>query len=423
MNVEQILLELQEVLKDKDFTNETKNKIKEVFRMYCTFSSKESICFQIIEGLKKVDMFIVDTRENLVKMPRVKMNLDEHTLGITTCKNDLVAVVKSEQDTVVLFHELAHLTQTKDSYWISSEYPFHQLFQNAMLEGEATYYETLFAQHMCKDKLMLHGLLYGPISNQTSILYHVLLEFYKDMEFLLGTQLLTKWKQDSGNDMMLIASQHVAEVHHLDFKEIYQCWSLLLYHYYSRFGDEYRQDCAIRQYADQKDSHHFLVNDEEEYTLYMKELIEEMGKCQTRIQEIEKILSTPDNLKEAFQKRIAEEKQEMERYQKKYGNDQTLQEWNEELKQATSEDFKEPLKIELNALKELILNDSKQFQKQMSRLEQCQWYLSFHPTEQLKSLDITQLSAYKEASIQNRKVNRTPASYYYGSILEKATHK
>lgn len=418
---ENYLLKLQEVLRVKNFSNQVKQHIRKTLsKVYeLDIENKEQHLFSIIEGLKKVETFKINTRENLLKIKSIKNHLTPTTMGFVTASSDLVAVVKDEFDTEVNYHELVHLSQTERSYHIDEKYGFSKLFQHAMKEGEAIYYEMKllekeFPKIMCNGKVTLFS--------YHSMTYKIFLELYQDMRNLLNSSLLEKWKQGDTKDIMLELEEYVTSNYGVDFSLIYKTWAGLLYHFCIREDSE-TNSLAHQEYKtheknhqNNKSHHQFLSSQEDSYKTSIKNET-------SRLIEINELLENEANLNNGFLQKVSEATKELSEYILEYGEDEVAKEWHEEIETVTLQDYKNSLITE----KSEIETNKHQNQEKLNQVSkeriQVDWIESFYFS--LSKCSLEELADFKETiimSLQEKSVELKQKSFllnvlYYGSIL------
>ena len=179
-----------------------------------------------------VEQFYIDSKVNLSSYVDIQdFFVSECVLGVTISKK-VVAILSDLYLEEILYHEMLHLTQSDDSYFVSSSYFFSHLIQDAMKEGEAVYYDIQFAKYKFPESLHYdcnENIVFG----NHSIFYQVCREFYLDMRTLLNKDLFSRWKTNSflESDFMQEAKTYVFNKYSIDFMSFYHIWSVLLYYF------------------------------------------------------------------------------------------------------------------------------------------------------------------------------------------------
>lgn len=134
-----MLLRLQEVLRVKNFSLPVKQKIKETLLaiLELDIENKEDYISSIIEGLKAIDTFKINTRKQLLKVKNIQNSLLPNTLGFVDIKNQLVAVVKSEYEKATICHELVHVSQKDSSYYLPKKICLFSSFSRSYERGRS----------------------------------------------------------------------------------------------------------------------------------------------------------------------------------------------------------------------------------------------------------------------------------------------
>lgn len=419
-----MLLRLQEVLRVKNFSLPVKQKIKETLLaiLELDIENKEDYISSIIEGLQAIDTFKINTRKQLLKVKNIQNSLLPNTLGLVDIKNQLVAVVKSEYEKATICHELVHVSQKDSSYYLPKKYAFSHLFQEAMREGEAIYREMQFQQKNHPKFSSLDPTISRlTLFSYHSVLYDVFLELYQDMRNLLGDRLLEKWKSvNFEDDMMIELEQYTNHQYGCSFSAFYRIWSGLLYyfsvhHNQKRFFHIAQQDLELYGQQHQKNSdcynelHIVMMNNQRD--------IEELKK---KIESIDIVLENENILEKEFISAIEYEKQELKRYLQEYGEDEVTQQWQEELRVVTIDDYREVLEGEKKQYEEHIAMHNQKILEITQQSQSIEWLESFA----LKRYDFTDvefLAMWKEqmlVTIQHHLLNvrdetKLPSTLYY----------
>lgn len=225
---QKMLLQLQEVLRVKNFSLDVKARIKRVLLETWDTETNKKIFFDIIEGLKKIEMFKINTRKQLLKIATIKANLDSQTCGYVTSTKDIAVVVKGKTEDSTTYHELVHVSQPENAYHINQEdYPFSELFEKAMKEGEAVFRQRKYSR---KEIVIQDGNnpeMKATIINREMevhpISYYIFQELYEDMIGLLGEEKVEEWKHHGyDKDMILEFDKYVSQEKHIKFRVLYQ---------------------------------------------------------------------------------------------------------------------------------------------------------------------------------------------------------
>ncbi len=275
MNIEKHM-ELEEKIADvlctKNFSDMAKSHIKRSLRLMSVIPSleMEQHIFEVIEGLKRTNIFQIGTRLKLAESKEFKGHIHSDIGGCVSLSREKVAVIKDQWYLFSMVHELSHVAQPQDAYRLPQLYDFSSVFQLAMLEGEACYFEGLFAQkytpHLTSRK---RG--YLSVSYQPSF-YDICLELYQDMRNLFGVSLLQKWKYISKDyDIMPELELYMKEHYQSSFSEIYQLWIMLLYQSYLK--NEMKMDFISKQMVQHNMNQRYIYDAMKQFE-YQKTIME-----------------------------------------------------------------------------------------------------------------------------------------------------
>jgi len=171
---EEILLELENVLNTKEFSSDVKTEIKNILLtiLEMNIDNKKIHIESIIDSLKKIDTIEFDLRDKLIRKEEISLDLNSNMTGYVKANSNLMVVVKEFQKCANFYHELVHITQNENSYNINPlHYSFPGIFQIAMKEGEAIYYQHKYQQHhrlfhVQSSKENLKGILFRQVRYQ-----------------------------------------------------------------------------------------------------------------------------------------------------------------------------------------------------------------------------------------------------------------
>ena len=291
-----------------------------------------------------------------------------------------------------------------------------------MREGEAIYREMQFQQKNHPKFSSLDPTISRlTLFSYHSVLYDVFLELYQDMRNLLGDRLLEKWKSvNFEDDMMIELEQYTNHQYGCSFSAFYRIWSGLLYyfsvhHNQKRFFYIAQQDLELYGEQHQKNSgcynelHIVMMNNQRD--------IEELKK---KIESIDIVLENENILEKEFISAIEYEKQELKRYLQEYGEDEVTQQWQEELRVVTIDDYREVLEGEKKQYEEHIAMHNQKILEITQQSQSIEWLESFA----LKRYDFTDvefLVMWKEqmlVTIQHHLLNvrdetKLPSTLYY----------
>lgn len=142
---EKILIKLQEVFRIKNYSPVAKKEIKETLleasKLDINKVDNGEKLFSIIDCLKEIDTFKVNTRKQLMKTKGIREELNSETGGYVSLADRIVVIVKDSQIKSTVYHELTHITQSDSSYYIPEKYHYSNIFQIAIKEGEAIFNE------------------------------------------------------------------------------------------------------------------------------------------------------------------------------------------------------------------------------------------------------------------------------------------
>lgn len=396
---DKILIELQDVLRIKNFSQTVKTTIRTLFLeiLGLDIEDKENHIKSIIEGIKKFDTFEMDTREELLKIESIKKDLSPTTFGFVSLPRKIIVIVKSEQEQLDLYHELIHTTQTKFSYNVDTKYGFSITIQKAMKEGEAINREMVLTKKKFPNTYKMSGSRL--VFSCHSELYRIYLEFYQDMQNIFGKDLIEEWKQlkSEEDDIMPKLENYAKSQYHCSISSIFNLWGSLLYHAILKYGkkqdiNKAESDLANRKYCYANNKVLFDETYIEEIEISNK--IIDINK---NISKLDNILNDDDLLNREFSLIIETEKRELEEYIMDYGNDDVSKEWKEDIENVNLEDYKLSIINEKDNLHNYYSNGISRLNKILKIKQNLERLDNFYlPTTEI---DFTTLSILKEREL------------------------
>lgn len=398
LNLEdKVLVKLQDVLRTKEFSQSVKEQIREVlskaFELSINKEDQGNTLFAIIEGLKKIDTFKIDTRECLNKVKAIGENLAPDTDGFVNLGFGVCAVVKESQTQSKLYHELTHISQDENSYTIDQKYGYSNVFREAMVEGEAIFH----GLELLKQKFPT---TYLTISSM-SILYKVFYEFYMDMRNLLGSQMLQKCKENNGkDDIMIEFNRYTKRQYNCDFYFIYRIWGEILKKIVTvsrnkKFINLLKEDSfnEINYIQNSICDYKRICEREKDYKStierYEKELID-----------INEAMSDPKKFNEGFNRIIEKQKKELSEYISESNYDKEVaKEWEEDIKNATTHDYYDQLTFYKNEYTEKLDEYRNSLKINKKNKENLQWTRSYMIS--LKDISFYDLVVLKKSILNN----------------------
>ena len=381
---EKVLIELQEVFRTKSFSPVAKREIKETLleasKLDINKEDNGKKLFSIIDKLKKIDTFKVNTRKQLMKIKSIRDELDPTADGYVFLPDKIVVVVKSTQTQTTIYHELIHITQTDESYYVPEKYGYSNTLKAAMKEGEAIAYEIeLLKRKFPKTYMQISSL---------STLYQVFYEFYQDMEKLLGVELLDKWKNDDIlEDFISVANSHTMNGYGINFYAIYAVWSELLYRMVLKSKDE--DFLKLVKLDSESNELEFNISEYQEKCSDEIAFNNHINKCKTHINEVDNKLKSKQLLKEEFGNTLNTLKKELNDYISENGMDDFVLEQQRSIDNLTIDDYVKSLVDQKNEYCKAIDNSKKLLGEVLDKKKNLQWVESFLlPVKELSNLEL-----------------------------------
>jgi len=385
INKEEILLELENVLNTKEFSSDVKTEIKNILLtiLEMNIDNKKIHIESIIDSLKKIDTIEFDLRDKLIRKEEISLDLNSNMTGYVKANSNLMVVVKEFQKCANFYHELVHITQNENSYNINPlHYSFPGIFQIAMKEGEAIYYQHKYQQHKFPNE-------YGDslfLTYHTDF-YRVCLELYKDMKNILGFELLEKWKNiDNNYDIMPEIDEYVRKEYGVRFSHIYTVWISILCYFSSNYSySDSLIDLNKKELIHQQVLNKNITDKLIAITEVIKADNEYINILNSLIKTIDKILDDSELLYAKYESELLSSNQTKEEFTFEKHRDGLLQQKNASIR-------------EIEELKKELIKFSKD-------KELYEWY-SLYTGCDLMTLDLHSLAVLKTAMLQQINKNQ-----------------
>lgn len=370
-----ILKQLNEILETKKFSNSVKEMIQdtisEAYDVYSRTNNKKTFFENLVKGLFSVNEFRINTRKQLSKRENVTSHLTDCALGFTTIDRFLVAVVKEQNEKSAIYYEMIHLTQSPTSYQISENYPFSQLLNICLLEGEASYYETdLLDDNQSKKVEILKSPNGEKLALASKDSYPFYSMIYKSLLDIFGEEVMTKWKNiDAADIMPLLKETFEKKFPETPFIVFYQILTKMLVEYFVKVepskNSKYQSYivCEIKKLG-VKNLLLKKTNAQYETILsFIKGILQ-------NIEQTNSYLTNEKLMNDSLQQLIKKQKKELEEYQESPEYDiEVGMEWKHEIETVTLDDYKKNLLKELEEYKKELANLVKEKNKLLKDIE------------------------------------------------------
>ena len=342
-----ILTKLNKMLETKTFSDPVKEKINCVIsKAYDSYSNgdKKSFFEQLISELSSVDEFRINTRKQLNKRENISPLLSKCTLGFTTIDHSLVVVTKEANEERTIYHEMVHLTQNKNSYYINKKYPFSEMITICLLEGEASYYDIDLKKKDEKSKvevLKYPEMEFGFGSKQNYPFYSMVYELLLD---IFGKDIMKKWKNIGPKDdiMPILEESFEKKSSEFSFHVFYLFLTKLIIEYFNHLekGELNFKNyisAEIKKFEFEKIALENKVGEWKQISKNIDDI------CKKRKQNND-TLQDETLLKVSYKKRVEELKQELKKYEESPEYDREIaNDWKHDLEEATIEDYRDYL--------------------------------------------------------------------------------
>lgn len=328
-----ILLETNNMLASRPFSDDVKEKIRNAivnaYNCYTKTKDKEEHFKDIINSIKEVNTFKVNTRKQLNKIEEISSHLDDCTLGYVSDDRKVVVVVKHNEEERAIYHELIHLTQPENAYYVDEKYPFSKFISKCLLEGEATFYDI----DLYDDERLSYEMVdtFGDVPNFVTSKgnYPFFYLIYRVMIEIFGDDLVEEWR-NCKYDIIPKLKEVFEGKYGRSFSDFYMCITKMIYQYFKNNKDYsfllYDLRHTIYEIADK--NFEFQQNKEK-----LRDISENFDSFNKELKEYSKLLEDEGELKKSF-------KQIVESVMKDPGED-------EDLSKLTIENYKKHILSEI----------------------------------------------------------------------------